>query len=1491
MAILKNLIVNGSSKFLNTTYFQDVSIAGSATLSSLSLSGTLTVNGATTINNALNVTGTSTINRIIASSFIVNNGIELSHNTPYIDFHFGNSTTDHTSRIIENSSGTLHIENNLSIASTLSAPTGVISTLNSTNVNVTNNLRANHYDLQTVAQLGGSFYVSPTVKFPNSGTTLKVEKSGSTLTLTITDSSITSTTMAGVVWTTGSGVKVSGTINGVVTGTMDGTVSSINTSSHVLTLSVSGENSGNVQASPSGNPYNASQFKDLTVMLYTRKQDGTNKMINTASGAIASFTDGGNNVPVKQLVVDIEPVQDLHGYENPWPAGGGKNKLHVTAVTQTSNGVTFTVNEDGTVKVNGTASSSTIFRVGEVSNGGSYIINGSPSGADNTYGLRIGHGSGNTFVGRQHGADYPYTSSDKVIIEIYVFGGQTLNNIVFKPMIRLASVSDATFAPYSNICPISGHTSAVVTRTGKNFLAPIPYQGLLYNVSVGTSVTLTAGASVAVNGNTITYDVGAWGYRDFKTAPLKAGTYHVRIDTSSISGARVSVYVVSADNVIRTTNFYTTAEKLNVMCTVEDGDYMVVYVGANAAQTLVVKDMQVEVGSAYTNFEPYNGHTVTIDLGGTRYGGTLDVTTGVLTVDRGYRLLNGVNGDGVTYVQNGHTTNTTRAFVRITDKAYGTNNMISSSFFCQAAGDSVGMMFGRTANNGTEFFLNPSVPNTEEGVKAWFAENPTDFVYPLAEPFIVQLSKTEVRTLQGYNNIWSNTGDTNVIYESSQVDSTSNYNVGIWMNCYDQANSSSTIRVYNGSSRWPNVFLGNMTNADLPRVNGNAPYGYGLYSDNVFLRGIISATGGLIGNWTIGTTGMYYNSDAPGSTSITMIPGGTTASTTSIGGSSGSKSWIFTGKNLFGIDTTGKLYASSAEISGKITANSGSIAGWRIESTYLASGTATAPAANTLLLSPAGTSSSYTVAGTAKSGWMITAGTTFGVNKDGGVYATSGKIGGWTLDASSLYTGTKTETSSIIVSSADVTRTINGASRTGLRLVVGSNFGVSNTGVLYANSANISGTLTAGANSQIGPWTVTTTSIYKGSNTPGTANAAYFGNSGLSVGNKFRVDASGVATLGELSGYHATMDTDSFDVLNGNTMLATFGENVVLGSNSDVQLSINNSGIIMTDNYFKIQNYFGDADIFTVKVKVPDVRTYETKQSYFEYYSPDMVFNSELANIEIKGNFIQGVGQKVYLVLLDKSNDWNEYSRVQLSTSYYTSGYDTSKAYVRINNDGINFINNTMSQTVAQHPIIDWACIAFDVTLQDTPLTTMNIIGDLNLSGRYDENSETTIGGRIVCEEIANSDGTTLGAISHIGSIIMSTTLDTMDKVIAVYGGGYWIQHSGYFLRGATSGVTDDFNTSDGGADAVTLTAAQSGMPSHSHSTGDTAHPRWPVFTGTGSTETVGSISGEGYKMYQIASSGTWSNRSATNSASANASQSHTNLPKYKNVYIWERTA
>ena len=57
---------------------------------------------------------------------------------------------------------------------------------------------------------------------------------------------------------------------------------------------------------------------------------------DTASGDIASITDGQSVVPVKSLKVTLEPIQDLHGYDKPWSGGNGKNKLDQSAYTSLS---------------------------------------------------------------------------------------------------------------------------------------------------------------------------------------------------------------------------------------------------------------------------------------------------------------------------------------------------------------------------------------------------------------------------------------------------------------------------------------------------------------------------------------------------------------------------------------------------------------------------------------------------------------------------------------------------------------------------------------------------------------------------------------------------------------------------------------------------------------------------------------------------------------------------------------------------------------------------------------------------------------------------------------------------------------------------------------------------------------------------------------------------------------------------------------------------
>lgn len=73
------------------------------------------IDHAYTWDNSLNVTFPAkiTTTNTITGASLISKSIELSGATPYIDFHYNNSSADYTSRIIETGSGTLSVEANL----------------------------------------------------------------------------------------------------------------------------------------------------------------------------------------------------------------------------------------------------------------------------------------------------------------------------------------------------------------------------------------------------------------------------------------------------------------------------------------------------------------------------------------------------------------------------------------------------------------------------------------------------------------------------------------------------------------------------------------------------------------------------------------------------------------------------------------------------------------------------------------------------------------------------------------------------------------------------------------------------------------------------------------------------------------------------------------------------------------------------------------------------------------------------------------------------------------------------------------------------------------------------------------------------------------------------------------------------------------------------------------------------------------------------------
>ena len=131
---------------------------------------------------------------------------------------------------------------------------------------------------------------------------------------------------------------------------------------------------------------------------------------------------------------------------------GAKNLLPNNAVSQTISGVTFTVNSDGSVTANGTATSQISLVLAETNfEANKYKLSGVPNGgADDTYFILFYSPSNNAWHDPCYGAERLITTTySDDMLQIIIRSGQIVNNIVFKPMIRLASIQDDTYEPYA----------------------------------------------------------------------------------------------------------------------------------------------------------------------------------------------------------------------------------------------------------------------------------------------------------------------------------------------------------------------------------------------------------------------------------------------------------------------------------------------------------------------------------------------------------------------------------------------------------------------------------------------------------------------------------------------------------------------------------------------------------------------------------------------------------------------------------------------------------------------------------------------------------------------------------------------------------------------------------------------------------------------------------------------------------------------------------
>lgn len=161
-------------------------------------------------------------------------------------------------------------------------------------------------------------------------------------------------------------------------------------------------------------------------------------------------------------------IFNLGAGENSWNSAlnklGAKNLITYpyNETTHTDNGIRWIDNGDGTITANGTATARSSFILKNSASGGvvlekgDYIFSGCPSGGStSTYAVNINSVKNNavvTTIAKDVGNGATFTVDDTfsgIAIEMVILSGLKVENLVFKPMIRLASILDDTYEPYA----------------------------------------------------------------------------------------------------------------------------------------------------------------------------------------------------------------------------------------------------------------------------------------------------------------------------------------------------------------------------------------------------------------------------------------------------------------------------------------------------------------------------------------------------------------------------------------------------------------------------------------------------------------------------------------------------------------------------------------------------------------------------------------------------------------------------------------------------------------------------------------------------------------------------------------------------------------------------------------------------------------------------------------------------------------------------------
>ena len=344
-----------------------------------------------------------------------------------------------------------------------------------------------------------------------------------------------------------------------------------------------------------GFPRDWSSLKKLIWLKAITGGGGSSPVWKTVTGAFIHITNALAS-PMQKCEVTLEPIQDLHGQDAPYPAGGGKQLINDSI--KTISGYSLIIGAETFSEYNyyleaGTTYRLTVFRTTTAQMYGYCQLSGSSENI-----IIINNSSAQTPTNT-----FTPDTSGQYKFWLYAGSGGVVDGSVTHVMLTKGSETVSEYSPYSNICPITGWTGLTVEHTGKNIL-PATFLTGYYDTADGSFVPSSnwrASQKIRCKPST-NYFLSGSSYGDGGTngRPLFWDKYG---------------------------NYLSYGNTGNLITTPANAYKMAFYIGKDYLTNV----MQIEEGSTATDYEAFNGTTLSVtfpDSTGTVYGGTVDLVSG-----------------------------------------------------------------------------------------------------------------------------------------------------------------------------------------------------------------------------------------------------------------------------------------------------------------------------------------------------------------------------------------------------------------------------------------------------------------------------------------------------------------------------------------------------------------------------------------------------------------------------------------------------------------------------------------------------------------------------------------------------------------------------------------------------------------------------------------------------------------------------------------------